>query len=255
MCIIFAAYKCHPDFNLIVAANRDEFYGRKAAPACFWEDEPSILAGRDLEQMGTWMGIAMSGRFAAVTNYRDPDEVAEHKQSRGHIVRDYLAGKEKPEHFLARLRMQREQYRGFNLLVGDQNSLLYYSNKENKIKALSPGIYGLSNHLLNTPWPKVEKGKACLRKLIGQNRLDHERLFDLLQDNEPAREEELPKTGIPLELEKTLSSIFIQSPHYGTRCSTVLTVTKDGKVQWIERTYPNPLMNERKYAFAITGNS
>lgn len=251
MCIIFAAYKSHPDFDLIVAANRDEFYGRKAAPAHFWEDEPSILAGRDLEQMGTWMGVTLSGRFAALTNYRQPNEEQENKQSRGHIVRAFLAGQETPASFLAGLQRTRQNYRGYNLLVGDQHSLMYYSDIENKAKALRPGVYGLSNHFLNTPWPKVEKGKTFLHKFIAEKTSDHEKLFQLLRDSEPAREDDLPKTGVPLELEKTLSSIFIQSPHYGTRCSTVLTISKKGHMQLIERTYPNPLKNERQYQFHI----
>ncbi|WP_340084930.1 NRDE family protein [Siminovitchia sp. FSL H7-0308] len=251
MCIIFAAYKSHPDFNLIVAANRDEFYSRKAAPAHFWKDDPNILAGRDLEQMGTWMGVTLSGRFAALTNYRDPNEEQANKQSRGHIVRDFLSGSEEPEHFLDSLQSKKKNFRGFNLLVGNQSSLMYYSNIENKAKALRPGVYGLSNHLLNSPWPKVEKGKASMLKLIAEKTIDHEKLFEILRDDEPALEDELPKTGVPLDLEKTLSSIFIRSPHYGTRCSTVLTVSKKGEVQLIERTYSNPSEHERRFQFKI----
>lgn len=254
MCIIFAAYKSHPDFDLIVAANRDEFYGRKSAPAHFWEDEPSILAGRDLEQMGTWMGVTLSGRFAALTNFRNPNEEMENKQSRGLIVRQFLAGQEKPEHFLDGLQRKRQNFRGYNLLVGDSSSLMYYSNIENRVKVLRPGVYGLSNHFLNTPWPKVERGKAFLHQWLADNTMEYEKLFELLHDSEPAPEDELPKTGVPPELEKTLSSIFIQSPNYGTRCSTILTISKKGNVQLIERTYPHPLKNERNYQFNIGGS-
>lgn len=251
MCIIFLAYRCHPTYDLITAANRDEFYKRPTKAAHFWDENPSILAGRDLEQMGTWMGVTRSGRFAALTNYRNPEEFKKmDKKSRGHIVQSFLSRDEAPLEFLENLQKKRLDYRGFNLFIADRESLLYYSNIGNEIKVLEPGIYGLSNHQLDTPWPKVEKGKQQLMQLLDGS-LNHESLFKILADNEQASEEKLPRTGIPLELEKTVSSIFIESPDYGTRCSTVLTIDKDKNVRFIERSFPSSKAAEREFTFKL----
>lgn len=249
MCIIFIAYRCHPQYNLITAANRDEFYKRPAKAAYFWEDHPSILAGRDLEKMGTWMGVTRTGRFAALTNYRNPSEFDKtDKKSRGHIVRDFLAGDETSLEFLKKLQQVSLDYRGFNLFVSDGDSLMYYSNIGNEIKQLEPGIYGLSNDQLDTPWPKVEKGKQTLKQIL-DNEFNHERLFSLLGDQETAPEEKLPQTGVPLQLEKTLSSIFIKSPDYGTRCSTVLTIDQHQKIHFIEKTFMPHEIDEKEFTF------
>lgn len=251
MCIIFLAYRCHSKYDLITAANRDELYKRPTKAAHFWKDEPSILAGRDLEQMGTWMGVTRTGRFAALTNYRNPAEFEKvNKQSRGHIVRSFLAGAEKPFDFLTKLQQEKSVYKGFNLFVADRDELMYYSNVENQIKKLSPGIYGLSNDLLNTPWPKVKKGKQQLMQSL-HGPLDHGTLFNILADSDSAPEELLPQTGIPLDLEKTLSSIFIESPDYGTRCSTVLTIDKDRNVHFTERTFPKAEGYEKEFTFQV----
>ncbi|RST76311.1 NRDE family protein [Siminovitchia acidinfaciens] len=254
MCIIFLAYRCHPKYGLITAANRDEFYKRPTEAAHFWKDELCILAGRDLEQMGTWMGVTRTGRFAALTNYRNPAEFEKKdKQSRGHIVRSFLAGTETPLEFLTKLQQEKSAYKGFNLFVADEDNLMYYSNIEDQIKKLSPGIYGLSNELLDTPWPKVEKGKQQLKQLLDHD-LDPECLFKILADSDPAPEELLPQTGIPLDLEKTLSSIFIESPDYGTRCSTVLTIDKGRNVHFIERTFPQAEGYEKEFTFQLEGS-
>ncbi|GIN91768.1 hypothetical protein J6TS1_44950 [Siminovitchia terrae] len=254
MCIIFIAYRCHPNYNLITAANRDEFYKRPTKAAYFWEDNPSILAGRDLEQMGTWMGVTRTGRFAALTNYRNPSEFEKaDKKSRGHIVRDFLAGDESTFEFLKKLQQENLNYRGFNLFVSDGDSLMYYSNIGNEIKQLEPGIYGLSNDQLDTPWPKVEKGKRKLKQML-DNGLNHEQLFALLGDQETAPEEKLPRTGVPLQLEKTLSSIFIKSPDYGTRCSTVLTIDQNQKIHFIEKTFMSHGADEKEFTFISEKN-
>lgn len=251
MCIIFVAFRCHPDYHLITAANRDEFYKRPSKAAHYWDDHPSILAGRDLEQMGTWMGITRTGRFAALTNYRNPSEFDKtDKKSRGHIVRDFLAGDESPVEFLKNLQQERLDYKGFNLFVADAETLLYYSNIGNQIKKLGPGIYGLSNDQLDTPWPKVVKGKHQIKQLLA-NGVDHKSLFTILADNEPAPEEKLPKTGIPLKLEKTLSSIFIKSSDYGTRCSTVVTIDQKRNVRFIERTVSLNGNQEKEFTFML----
>lgn len=249
MCILFTAYRTHPDYPLIVAANRDEMYARPTKEAHFWEDEPNILAGRDLEQLGTWLGITKTGRFAALTNYRNPNEKREGKQSRGHIVRNFLTSDKAPFDFLNDLQQEREQYPGFNVLVADQTSLYYYSNVENKIKKVENGVHGLSNHLLNTPWPKVEKGKKRLQALVDKNDINKEQLFQLLADKDYAETDQLPSTGVPLEIEKQLSSIFIDMEQYGTRCSTVLLIAKDGTVSFYERSFPTE--KEKFYQFNV----
>jgi uncharacterized protein with NRDE domain len=164
MCLILFAYRTHPMYPLIVAANRDEFLKRRTAPAQYWEDAPHILAGRDLEKMGTWMGISTIGQFAALTNYRDPNEKTEGNRSRGELVADFLKINANPGSYMEKLTEKREMYPGFNLLAGNVDELFYYSNIENKVYKLEPGIYGISNHLLNTSWPKVERAGRVYQK-------------------------------------------------------------------------------------------
>lgn len=237
LCLILLAYHAHPKYKLIVAANRDEFYERPTAPAHFWEDHPEILAGRDLKQMGTWMGITKSGKFAALTNYRDPSELTEGKRSRGELVGNFLKEKLTPPRYLEWVAENKDWYPGFNLLVGDANELFYYSNIENKVHKLTPGVYGLSNHLLNTEWPKVKLGKAGLKRIIGLDSENfEEELFILLKNAGRATDLELPRTGVTLEWERVLSSMFIQSENYGTRSSTVLKMT-DHEIIFKERVY------------------
>ncbi|MBG9444575.1 NRDE family protein [Cytobacillus firmus] len=228
MCLILFAYKAHPKYKLIVAANRDEFYERPTAPAHFWEDHPHILAGRDLRKMGTWMGVTKNGRFAALTNYRDPNEVTEGKRSRGDLVGDFLIGSASPADFMNRASEHRSSYPGYNLLTGNLEELFYYSNVEDRVELLQPGIYGVSNHVLDTEWPKVKKGKEGLSALLdnAEGNLT-ENLFTLLRNADPAPDELLPKTGVSLEWERMLSPLFIKSDGYGTRSSTVLLMSKD----------------------------
>lgn len=255
MCLINFQLHEHPNYKLVVAANRDEFYKRPTAIANFWEDEPTILAGRDLEQMGTWLGITKEGRFAALTNYRAPDHMkASNKLSRGEIVKNYLAGNDTPINFLERLKENKDAYVGFNVIIGNAEEMFYYNNIENKVTKLKQGkTYGLSNHFLNTPWPKVIKGRENLRKYMSNNdQINENELFDLLLDAEEAGDEKLPNTGIGIDLERKLSPLFIQLPDYGTRCSTVLTIDKDNHVKFIERTYENGhLKEEKKFSFTI----
>lgn len=228
MCLILFAYKAHPKYKLIVAANRDEFYERPTAPAHFWEDHPHILAGRDLRKMGTWMGVTKNGRFAALTNYRNPNEVTEGKRSRGDLVGDFLIGSASPADFMNRASEHRSSYPGYNLLTGNLEELFYYSNVEDRVELLQPGIYGVSNHVLDTEWPKVKKGKEGLSALLdnAEGSLTEE-LFTLLRNADPAPDELLPKTGVSLEWERMLSPLFIKSDGYGTRSSTVLLMSKD----------------------------
>lgn len=220
MCLIALAWQAHPDFPLIVAANRDEFYQRPAAPARFWEDAPAVLAGRDLAAGGTWMGVTRQGRFAALTNYREPGAPAG-ARSRGLLVSAFLAGRESPADYAARVAGEGGEYSGFSLLLGTPDSLVAVSNRGLVPTALAPGVHGLSNHLLDTPWPKVEKAKAGLTAALQASAPD-DTLFHLLADAEPAPEPALPDTGVGRDMERLLSPLFIRSPNYGTRVSTVL---------------------------------
>lgn len=228
MCLISLAYKTHPRYLLIVAANRDEFLDRPAEPAHFWEDAPDILAGRDKRAGGTWLGITRTGRFAAITNYRDMRMSFPPGPSRGILVRQAL-----------------EQgidtsttgvYAGFNLLHGTVDALRYHNNIQGIDIALQSGIHGLSNHFLDTPWPKVVKAKHEMERLLDSPEAEIVNgLFSLLADDGTAPDEALPDTGLPPEMERAASSIFIRSPGYGTRCSTVVLVDVNGNAYFEER--------------------
>lgn len=248
LCLILFAYKAHPKYKLIVAANRDESYARPTAPAAFWEDEPNLLAGRDLEKLGTWMGVTRDGKFAALTNFRDPKQMSvTGKRSRGELVADFLKGAMPANGYMERLEASKASYPGYNLLAGDTTGLYSYSNIEDEVREVEPGIHGLSNHLLNTPWPKVERGKKSLMELlqtVGRDLPD--RLFSLLQHAEPAPDADLPDTGIGLEWERLLSPLFIRSEGYGTRCSTVLLMEED-QLSYIERIYEGNGFTEKEF--------
>jgi len=215
MCLILFSYDNHPKYRLVLAANRDEFYDRSAAPLSYWGDQPGVLAGRDLKSMGTWMGISRSGRFAAITNYREPGRQILDAPSRGHLISDYLIGDAPPTEYLEHLQNRAQQYNGFNLLVGDTRSLYYFSNRRERISQLASGIYGLSNRLLDTRWPKVHHGKKQLGALIDQNiNLPEEEILALLQSQDKPSDQELPDTGVGIEWERALSPMFISSPNY-----------------------------------------
>jgi len=251
MCLILFAYQVHPKYKLIIAANRDEFYQRPTAPAHYWDDNPQILAGRDLEKMGTWMGVTTDGRFSALTNYRDPKELTEGKRSRGELVADALKYKGDLESYMETLARQRDLFPGYNLLAGDINNLYYYSNIGNELQKLEPGVYGVSNHLLNTEWPKVKKGKTDLSKIINDNKESLvENLFTLLQNADPAPDQLLPDTGVSLEWERMLSSLFIKDQNYGTRSSTVLLMS-DKEIQYVERVFLKDRMNNQVYTIQL----
>jgi len=255
MCLILFAWRVHEKFPLILAANRDEFTERPSAPAAFWDDAPDILAGRDLKRGGTWFGITRTGRLAAVTNYRDPASLKQDAPSRGELVSDYLRGREKPEIYLRRIEPSATRYNGFSLLVGDFSELVYFSNR-GEARRLTPGIHGMSNHLLDTPWPKVERGKQALGELLVKRKdPSPEALLELLASRSRPPDESLPDTGVGLEWERVLSPFFIESPAYGTRCSTVLLVDREGMVTFVERVFnggSEPRLTSR-FDFRITG--
>lgn len=247
MCLILFAYKQHADYNLILTANRDEYFKRETASLAFWEDAPYVLAGRDLDKRGTWLGITRSGLFAAITNYRGPNNYRKSARSRGLLVSEYLRGTVSPYQYLKILRKTADQYNGFNLLVGDRHSLFYFSNQEMKISELQPGLYGLSNHLLETPWPKVERGKRLLKKVMGSAPLSPKPLLDILNDRHIPKDELLPDTGIGLNWERVLSPIFISTENYGTRSSTLLLISNNGDISMTEKAYLdhcNPVMTQ-----------
>ena len=253
MCLILLALDTHPDYSLIVAANRDEFYDRPTARAAFWKDAPQVLAGRDLKAGGTWLGIDRRGRFAAVTNYRQGHREPEALRSRGRLVSDYLTGRIDGRAHVERIEREGAQYNGFNLIAGDARALFYISNRDGGVRALKPGVYGLSNHLLDSPWPKVTAGKNGLSELLaggGELVLD---LFALLSDRRQATDASLPRTGVSPEWERLLSSAFIASEAYGTRSSTVVLVGRDGGVTFVERSFgPGPpLEGEIRHEFGI----
>ncbi|RLJ64997.1 NRDE family protein [Sulfurisoma sediminicola] len=236
MCLILVAWRSHPQYPLVVAANRDEFFARRTASAEFWADEPNVLAGRDLEGGGTWMGIARTGRFAALTNYRDPARQRNDAPSRGALVADFLRGDDPLDAHLENLMHGAGDYNGFNLMLGDGERLLWFSNVSGEPIELPPGVYGVSNHLLDSPWPKVAAGKAALATALGALP-DEAPLFQLLRDDDVHPDEALPRTGVSLDWERLLSSAFVRAPGYGTRSSTVLTVDAANKVSFTEQTW------------------
>ena len=233
MCLIAIAWQAHPEFPLVVAANRDEWRDRPARAAHWWEDHPQVLAGRDLQAGGTWMGITRGGRFAAVTNFRDPSERRSTARSRGELVAGFLLGVDDPHRYLADLAGRAGHYNGFNLLVGDDRSLLYFGSREGEIRPVAPGVHALSNHLLDEPWPKVARARAAMQKAIGGG---DDPLVAMLSDETPAADDALPDTGVGLDRERWLSSPLITGESYGTRASTVLRSRADGRVRFEELT-------------------
>lgn len=237
MCLIFIALNVHPKYKLIVAGNRDEFYSRKTAVADFWADHPDVLAGRDLEAMGTWLGVTSGGKIAMLTNYRDPKNIDPAAPSRGKLVSDFLIQGGHPGAYLDSVAREGKKFNGFNLLTGTTDELWYYSNYQGAVQKLNDGLYGLSNHLLDTPWPKVVRGKDKLREHLATPQPDPEFFFKVLYDEDVAPDEQLPSTGLPLDRERALSSMFIKTSGYGSRCTTVIMVDRANNVFFSERNF------------------
>lgn len=249
MCLILLAWQVHPAFPFVVAANRDEFFARRTAAANFWPDHPHVLAGRDLEAGGAWLGITPGGRFAALTNYRDPGAHKLSAPSRGRLVADYLIGNMSIDAYLDSL--QPADFNGFNLLLADRQRLVAFSNLTGLRHELAPGLYGLSNALLDSPWPKVGAGKTALESAL--NSLpDEKALFQLLRDDAIHPDDTLPATGVSPEWERLLSAAFVRSPDYGTRCSTVIKVGVDGTASFEERNWLSggAAGERRRYCFS-----
>jgi len=254
VCLILVAWRVHPDYPLVVAANRDEFFARPTAGAAFWPDAPQVLAGRDLQAGGTWLGITRLGRFTALTNFRDPARQRAQAPSRGRLVADFLLGAQSIDAYLDRIAP--DAFNGFNLLLGDGERLVAYSNVSNQRHELEPGLYGLSNALLDTPWPKVGAGKTALGAALAALP-DESLLWQLLRDDTIAPDEALPVTGVPIEWERLLSAAFVKSPDYGTRSSTLLNVGAGGTACFDEQTWlPGAAVGERRrYRFTLRAPS
>jgi len=235
MCLITFAWKYTPANRLVLLANRDEFYERPTA-SLYWWDGNKIAAGRDLKEGGTWLGINRNGKWAAVTNFRAPGKILSNRISRGKLVLDYLENDLTPQQYLSEISIDPMAYNGYNLLVGTMDELYYYSNIRQEILLLEPGIYGLSNHLLDTPWPKVQKVKNELKAFLTSFTVpDEAAAFKLMNDTNQAPDASLPDTGVGLTLERMLSPICIQSPAYGTRSTSFLSIPYDNKVRLSEK--------------------
>lgn len=258
MCLLIFSYRQDPRYPLVLAANRDEFHARPTARAGFWPDHPQLLAGRDLEQGGTWMGLTRNGRFSAITNCRDPDRTAPAPRSRGELTLDYLTGNQHPEAYLRQLRSKADQYAGFNLLVGTTNELWYLTNwnpgEDRQPQQLTPGLYGLSNAQLDTPWPKVTLGKRRLSELFDGGEINHDILGSVVADRQLADSRDMRNLGLNDEMAQVLSSQFITTEGYGTRSSTTLWTTTAGKSHWRESTFDDrgELIGRSQECFDIT---
>jgi uncharacterized protein with NRDE domain len=260
MCLIVFAYRTHPEFPLIVAANRDEFYARPTRAAHFWADHSDVFAGRDMEspqpgEQGTWMGINTAGRFAAVTNFREMDfNETVSRRSRGELTANFLCAHTPASEYLKTVREQAGNYKGFNLLLWDKDNLCYVSNRIEKNQALRPGIYGLSNGVLDSPWPKVLQAKQQLTALL-QHSFNAETLLSVLMNRNQAADHHLPDTGIDIESERLLSPCFIQSERYGTRASTVLLVHKNNTITFLEQNWNAEGLPEARHYLELAATS
>jgi len=257
MCLILFAFRAHPRYPLIVAANRDEFLSRPTKPAELWGTDPEILGGRDLKEGGTWLGLDPMGSFSAITNYRDPTALIENAPSRGQLVIDFLNSRQSPDSYLSSIAGTEEgnsdeRYNGYNLIVFRNQQLGYYSNRgDARPRLLSPGIYGLSNHLLNTPWPKVEIGRDRLQRALRNDDVDTDGLLQILSDRRSAGDQYLPVTGVPLDVESSLSSIFIRMEDYGTRSSTIVLLDNEGTFRFVEISYDKEGNKTNRVSFSV----
>jgi uncharacterized protein with NRDE domain len=263
MCLAAVAWACHPDYPLVLVANRDEFYARRSRAAAWWGQSVSLLGGRDEEAGGTWLGVNRRGRFALITNVRAPTERNPHAPSRGGLVVAALQAGEPVGRWMAASTVRARTFNGFNLIAGDVLALRdrrttpelhYYSNRlDTGPRRLAPGIYGLSNAFLDTPWPKVTRTVGRFACQVAQ-RVDADALLALMSDRELARDNELPATGVPLDWERALSAVQIRANGYGTRATTVLTVRTDGLVTFVERTFDPAAPDEhtdRRFEFTV----
>jgi uncharacterized protein with NRDE domain len=236
MCLIALAWQPDSRYHVVIAANRDERHDRPTAALGRWEGEPSIIAGRDLESGGTWMGVTDDGRFAAITNFRELSPPPPDAPSRGTIVADFLRSRLEPQTWLDSLRERASGFAGFNLFAGTRDTLSFLSNRSEEAMTLEPGIYGLSNGPWGAGWPKVERAIDGMERAIDSESTEED-LLDLLRDRTGGMDDDLPDTGVGPEMERFLSPIFIRGDLYGTRSSTVLTIRKDRSVRIREKSW------------------
>lgn len=255
MCLILFAYDAHPDYPLLFAGNRDEFYGRPTAAADVWDDAPHVLGGRDLKSGGTWLGITRSGHWATVTNVRDPSSRNPEAPSRGHLVAEYLKTEPRPDAFVESVSAEADRYNPFNLMVGTPEELWFASNRNGPTRAIEPGVHGLSNGALDEPWPKVERGTRRLQSVLDDDDVRVDRLLEILADRRQAPDEALPNTGLDLEMERKVSPAFIEGEKYGTRSSTVLLIHRTGTVTFVERSFDRGTPQEtNRFSFEIVSD-
>ncbi len=257
MCLLVFAHQVSSEYALLIAANRDEFHARPTAASDFWTEYPELLAGKDLQQGGTWMGITRSGRFAAVTNYRDPARTAAAPRSRGDLPLAFLTGTQDPPSYLRELALRAQEYAGFNLLVGDGRSLWYFTNSDAlEPQCLPPGVYGLSNARLDTPWPKVTLGKARLQALLEAGPISQDALLTVVSDRQLAEQRDLSAADLNGSMEPILSAQFIVTETYGTRSSTTLKIDRRGRTAWREQCFDQQgaLLTEQQLEFQQRSN-
>jgi uncharacterized protein with NRDE domain len=263
MCLAVVAWHAHPDYPLVLAANRDEFYSRSTRPASWWGNSVALLAGRDEEAGGTWLGITRAGRMALLTNVRAPSERNPHAPSRGAIAVGALQSTQPAAEWLPAQAPKMSAYNGFNLLLAEPapsgaglQRLVYYTNRRrNGPRPLAPGIYGLSNAFLDTPWPKVVRAVSAFACALAR-RVDPDALLELMADRRPVHDSDLPSTGVPLDWERALSTIQIRAHGYGTRSTTVISVRRDGIVNFLERSFDAvrpELHRDRHFEFTLDG--
>lgn len=240
MCIAYIAFATHPDWPLFIAANRDEFHDRPTLAAAPWENNRNVIGGIDSLGQGSWLGVTRQGRFALLTNFREPGNTNPNAPSRGELVSRYLNGNAATQNYVENVHQQGANYNGFNLLAGDARNIWYVGNRSQQAnpELLAPGRHVVSNHLLNTPWPKAERLRHALDAFpLDSLETSLNPVFELLKDLTPADDNNLPATGLSLERERLLSSPFIISPNYGTRCSTVIAMHASGRVFFSEISY------------------
>lgn len=253
MCLIVFSFRHHPDYPIILAGNRDEFYERPARPAHTWNTQPNIIAGKDLKAGGTWLGVSEKGELAAITNHRNFYNPIEGEKSRGIIIPDFLTSEKPAQERIHQINRESQDYSGFNLIAGSSEELWYVSNVRDKAGTVSPGIHGISNAFLDTPWPKVEQAKAEFRAATRHPVIDPEEVFDLLKSSEPFPQEQLPDTGLSSEMERAVSPAFIKTDSYGTRCSSLLMIDYEGNTTFTERTYDHitgDVRSEQNFEFS-----
>ncbi len=243
MCLILFAYNYHPDYRLILTANRDEFYARPTRPMQHWPEQSNLVAGKDLEQGGTWLGLTHQGRFSALTNHRDGRQQKQGQRSRGNLPLDFLLSEQSCETFIHRL--SPDLFDGFNQLIDDGEQLCYLSNRSHALQPVPAGIHGISNAVFDTSWPKLDARKAALKQCIDKNEFSCDKLIQIMTDTEAFADSLLPDTGVSLELERLLSSSFIRSENYGTRATTALLIKHNGEAEIVEQGYDHEGATER----------